>query len=51
MIESLTKETEKHNQVIERTYKMESDLATSFKRLDEIRARVDRLEDHQARGL
>lgn len=46
MLESLTKETEKHNQVIERTFKMESDMNTAFKRIDEHRARIERLE-HQ----
>lgn len=37
MIERLSKDVEKHNRVIERTFKVESDLHTAFKRIDEIR--------------
>ena len=37
MIERLSKDVEKHNRVIERTFKVESDLRTAFKRIDEIR--------------
>lgn len=37
MMERLSKDVEKHNRVIERTFKVESDLSTAFKRIDEIR--------------
>jgi cell division protein FtsB len=35
---------EKHNQIIERVYKLESDNVTAFKRIDELKARDDKLE-------
>ena len=38
LIESLRAETEKHNSVIERTFKLESDMANIFHQLDEIKA-------------
>lgn len=44
LIEHLRKDTEKHNDVIERTYKLESDQATQWRRHDELTARVERLE-------
>lgn len=44
MIDNLREETAKHNQVIERTYKLEADSATSWKRYDELTARIERLE-------
>lgn len=40
MIDNLTKTVEKHNQVVERTYKLESDLHTAFKHIDLIRDEV-----------
>lgn len=43
-IEDLTKKVEKHNQIVERTYKLESDVSTAFTKLDENRARIERLE-------
>jgi len=36
-IDELDKKVEKHNKVIERTYKLESDVGTSFKRIDDLR--------------
>lgn len=36
-MEQLEKKVEKHNSMIERTYKLESDMKTAFKRIDEIR--------------
>lgn len=44
LIDNLRDETKKHNEVVERTYKLEADAATSWKRYDELTARVERLE-------
>ena len=44
MIEALRQDVEKHNQMVERTYKLEADSATAWKRYDELSARVERLE-------
>jgi len=44
-INDLKKQVEKHNSVVERTYKMESDLNTAFKRIDELREKDARIED------
>lgn len=44
LIDQLRDETKKHNEVVERTYKLEADAATSWKRYDELTARVERLE-------
>lgn len=41
---------EKHNSVVERTYKLETDAATAWKRHDELAERVDRLEDMKIGG-
>lgn len=46
-IEELTKKVEKHNQIVERTYKLESDVKTAFNKLDEERARIERLENKE----
>ena len=46
-IEELEKKVDKHNQVVERTYKLESDVETAFKRIDEERDRIKRLEDKE----
>lgn len=43
-IEELEKKQDKHNQLIERTYKLESDMATVWKRYDDMSERVERLE-------
>ena len=43
-IEDLVKEVEKHNTVVERTYGIERDLNTAFKRIDELKARDDKIE-------
>lgn len=45
MIETLTQTVEKHNTIIERTYKLESDVSTAFKRIDELKDADKRLED------
>ena len=44
-IENLSRAVEKHNQIIERTYKLESDVKTAFDKLDEERTRIERLEN------
>ena len=50
LIEELRKDVEKHNHVIERTFKMESDLHTAFKHIDEQRDRIRRLENVKIGG-
>lgn len=44
LVAQLRDETKKHNEVVERTYKLEADAATSWKRYDELTNRVERLE-------
>ena len=44
-IEELEKHVNKHNRIVERTYTLERDLATYWSKYDEIKARVDRLEN------
>lgn len=44
LIDQLRAETEKHNQILERTYRLEADMATSWKRYDELTGRIERLE-------
>lgn len=34
-IKELTKTVDKHNQIVERTYKLECDMSTAFMRIDE----------------
>lgn len=46
-LEELEKKQDKHNQVIERTYKLESDMATAWKRYDEMAERIERVESRQ----
>ena len=46
-IEELEKKVDKHNQVIERTYKLESDVKTVFTKIDEERTRIERLENKE----
>ena len=41
----LREDVEKHNSVVERVFKLESDNATAFKRIDELRTRDDKLEN------
>lgn len=45
LIDQLRDEVEKHNAIVERTYKLEADSETSWKRYDELTARVERLEN------
>ena len=40
----LKDQVEKHNNVVERTFKLESDMHTAYKRIDELKVRDDKLE-------
>ncbi len=44
-IAQLTKQVEKHNSTVERTYKLESDTSTMWRRIDELRQEVERTND------
>ena len=44
-LDDLTAQVEKHNQVVERTYRLESDMSTAYKRIDELKAKDERIED------
>lgn len=44
-IEELEKHVNKHNQVIERTYTLERDLATYWSKYDEMKDRLSKLEN------
>lgn len=43
MIESLRSEVAKHNQIVERTYKLESEQANIFHQIDEIKTSIKEL--------
>lgn len=49
-MDGLSTKVAKHNNVIERTYKLETDAATAWKRHDELAERVERLEDMKIGG-
>ena len=49
-MDGLASKVEKHNTVVERTYKLESDLSTAWRRHDELADRVGRLEDVKIGG-
>ena len=40
----LRADVEKHNSVIERTYKLETDMHTAYKRIDELKERDEKIE-------
>lgn len=44
LIAELRKSVDKHNSMVERTYKLESDQRTAFKRIDELREDLKALE-------
>lgn len=44
-LKALTAQVEKHNSTVERTYKLESDTATMWRRIDELREELERVED------
>lgn len=46
----LTKQVEKHNSIVERMYKVESELSTCWRRHDDLRERVERLEEMKIGG-
>ena len=46
-VDELKKQVEKHNTIVERVYKLESDSATQWKRHDELKSRVEKLENNQ----
>lgn len=43
-LQELEKHINKHNQVIQRTYTLERDLATYWSKYDELKERINRLE-------
>ena len=43
-VADLKEQVEKHNSTIERTFKLESDMNTAFKRIDELKDRDEKLE-------
>lgn len=44
-IDQLEKKVTKHNNIVERTYKLESDMETVWKRYDDMKQDIDRIED------
>lgn len=46
-IEQLEKKVDKHNNVVERTYKLEKDLSTAFIKLDDLRADLNKIENNR----
>ena len=49
-MDGLSTKVEKHNSVVERTYRLETDAATAWKRHDELAELVERLEDMKIGG-
>lgn len=49
-MDGLSTKVAKHNSVVERTYRLETDAATAWKRHDELAERVERLEDMKLGG-
>ncbi|WP_165170709.1 hypothetical protein [Adlercreutzia sp. ZJ242] len=45
MIDGLSKSVEKHNGVVERTFKLESDMATMWHRHDELKDDLEKVKD------
>lgn len=43
-VNDLRSDVEKHNNVVERTFKLETDMHTAFKRIDEAKERDEKLE-------
>lgn len=44
-VDELSRKVEKHNEVVERTFKLESDTDILFKKQDELRDDIKRLQD------
>lgn len=49
-IETLTKEVEKHNGVIERTYKLEKDVSNLFHRFEDMQAHTEKIPHIEERA-
>lgn len=49
MIVDLRRDVEKHNNIIERTFKLESDVHTAFKRIDDLKEADHRIEERLGR--
>ena len=49
-LDGLAETVDRHNKVVERTFKLESDLGTAFKHIDRIRADIDKLENVKIGG-
>lgn len=49
-MDGLSTKVEKHNSVVERTCRLETDAATAWKRHDELAERVERLENIKIGG-
>ena len=49
-MQNLTKQVEKHNSVVERTYRLETNDETMWRRFDELCDRVERLEEQRVGG-
>ena len=43
-MDNLAEQVEKHNDVVERTFKLESDMHTAYKRIDELKERDEKIE-------
>lgn len=43
-LDGLADTVDKHNKVVERTFKLESDLNTAFKHIDRLREDIERIE-------
>lgn len=44
-LEQLEKKVEKHNSVVERTYKAERDISTAFVRIDELKENIKEVKE------
>ena len=45
MIVDLRRDVEKHNQVVERTYRMETEMATVWRRIDELKEKDKAIDE------
>lgn len=43
-VDTLNENVHKHNSIVERTYKLESDMATAWRRYDDLSDRIGRVE-------
>ena len=49
-LDGLAEVVDRHNKVVERTYKLESDLATAFKHIDLMRNDISKIDDVKIGG-